>query len=241
MIIFPAIDLRDGRCVRLRRGQADQETVFSDDPVQVARRWELAGARWLHVVNLDGAFGTATAATQQAMQDIIAAVSVPVQIGGGLRDLTTMELALSAGAARVVLGTVAVTQPEVVAQALRRFGAERVAVGIDARGGRVAIRGWKQTSETGATDLALRMADLGVRRVVYTDIARDGMLTGPNLPALQQMAKTGLAVVASGGISSLHDLRAIAAVPGVEGAIVGMALYTGAIDLAQAIREMDNK
>ena len=238
MIIFPAIDLRNGRCVRLRQGQAEQETVFSEDPAEVARRWHDAGARWLHVVNLDGAFGAASEANRQAIRAIAAATGASIQLGGGLRDLAAMEAALAAGAARIVLGTIAVTQPRVVAQAVRRFGAERIVVGIDAWEGRVAIRGWQQTSGTPAADLVLRMTGIGVRRIVYTDIARDGMMTGPNLPALELMGSSSLAVIASGGISSLDDLRAVSRVPGVEGAIVGMALYTGAIDLEAAITEL---
>ncbi len=236
--IYPAIDLQAGRCVRLRQGRADQATVFSDDPVAVAGRWTAAGARWLHVVNLDGAFGDATAANQQALIFILESVPVPVQMGGGLRDLAAVESALGLGVARVVLGTVALTQPEVVGAAIRLFGPERVAVGIDARDGLVAVRGWQETSAVSALDLAGRLKLLGVSRVIYTDIARDGMLTGPNLPALRAMAGTGLGVIASGGIASLEDLRAAAGIPGVEGAIVGMALYTGAIDLPTALREL---
>lgn len=236
--IYPAIDLRAGRCVRLRQGRADQATVFSDDPVATARRWTAAGASWLHVVNLDGAFGEAAAANQQALISILKSVAVPVQLGGGLRDLAAVEAALRLGVARVVLGTVALTRPEVVGDAIRLFGPERVAVSIDARDGLVAVRGWQETSAVSALDLASRLKLLGASRVIYTDIARDGMLTGPNLPALRAMAGTGLGVIASGGIASLEDLRAVAGIPGVEGAIVGMALYTGAIDLPTALREL---
>lgn len=236
--IYPAIDLRAGRCVRLRQGRADQATVFSDDPAATARRWTAAGASWLHVVNLDGAFGEAAAANQQAIAAILEAVDVPVQMGGGLRDLGLVEASLGLGVARVVLGTVALTQPEVVGEAIRLFGPERVAVGIDARDGMVAVHGWQETSAVSALDLAGRLKLLRVSRVIYTDIARDGMLTGPNLSALRAMGGTGLGVIASGGISSLADLRAVAGTPGVEGAIVGMALYTGAIDLPTALREL---
>ncbi len=236
--LYPAIDLRGGRCVRLRQGRADQTTVFSDDPAATARRWAAAGASWLHVVNLDGAFGEAGATNQQAVTAILKAVDVPVQIGGGLRDLASVEAALGLGVSRVVLGTVALTQPELVGEAVRRFGPERVAVGIDARDGLVAVHGWQQTSAVSALDLAARLKTLGASRVIYTDIARDGMLTGPNLPALRAIADTGLGVIASGGITSLDDLRAVAAIPGVEGAIVGMALYTGAIDLPTALKEL---
>lgn len=238
MIIFPAIDLRGGRCVRLRQGQADEETVFSEDPAEVARRWWQAGAGWLHVVNLDGAFGAASQANAQAIRAIAGATGARIQLGGGLRDLAAMDAALALGADRIVLGTIAITQPRVVAQAIRRFGEERVVVGVDAWEGKVAIRGWQSSTGTPAADLVLRMIGLGVRRIVYTDISRDGMMAGPNLPALEIMARSGLAVIASGGIASLDDLRAVSRVPGVEGAIVGMALYTGAIDLRQAIAEL---
>lgn len=234
--IYPAIDLRANRCVRLRQGRADQTTVFSDDPVAVARRWAAAGASWLHVVNLDGAFGESAAANQKAVSAILGAVELPVQLGGGLRGLAAVESALGLGVARVVLGTLALTQPDVVGEAIRRFGPERVAVGIDARDGMVAVRGWQETSTVSALALAVRLQLMGVHRVIYTDIARDGMLSGPNLPALRAMAATGLGVIASGGIASLEDLRAVAAITGVEGAIVGMALYTGAIDLPAALR-----
>ncbi len=236
--LYPAIDLRGGRCVRLRQGRADQATVFSDDPAATARRWAAAGASWLHVVNLDGAFGETGAANQQALVAILGAVSIPVQMGGGLRDLASVEAALGLGVSRVVLGTVALTQPELVGEAVRRFGPERVAVGIDARDGLVAVHGWQQTSTVPALDLAGLLKGLGARHVIYTDIARDGMLSGPNLPALETMAATGLGVIASGGIACLEDLRELAAVPGVEGAIVGMALYTGAIDLSAALKEL---
>ena len=236
MILFHAIDLRNGRCVRLRQGRAEQETVFSEDPAEVARRWHAAGARWLHVVNLDGAFGATSEANRQAIRAIIRATNASIQLGGGLRDLDAMEAALGLGAARVVLGTIAVTEPRTVEQAVQQFGGDRIVVGIDAMEGNVAISGWQSDSGLTATELALRVQSAGVGRIVYTDISRDGMLSGPNLPALTEMVRTGLSVIASGGISSLDDLRAVSRVPGVEGAIVGMALYTGAIDLGDAIR-----
>jgi len=248
MLIIPAIDLRAGRCVRWQQGRPERELIFSHDPVAVARRWEALGARWLHVVNLDGAL-TASGITAgrspepiaqmpanlQAIRSIVQAVGIPIQLGGGLRDLEAIRMAFSLGVARVILGTVAVTQPEVVAQAISLYGSERVAVGIDACQGRVAVRGWQEVTDLPALELAERMKDLGVSRVVYTDIARDGMLSGPDLPALRQMAATGLKVIASGGISCLDDLLALAAIPGIEGAIVGMALYTGAIDFSAAL------
>lgn len=256
MLIIPAIDLSAGRCVRWQQGRPDKETVFSHDPAAVAKHWEALGARWLHVVNLDGALavsippteaagrprgdelagpGGRIAANLQAIQAIVKGVGIPVQLGGGLRDLKSINTAFSLGVARVVLGTVAVTRPEVVAQAIVLYGPERVAVGIDAYQGKVAVRGWQEVTGLSALELAERMKTLGVSRVVYTDIVRDGMLSGPNLPALRQMAATGLRVIASGGISCLDDLLALAAIPGIEGVIVGMALYTGAVDFSTAL------
>lgn len=237
MIIFPAIDLHQGRCVRLRRGQLDAETSYSDDPIGVARHWVSQGAEWLHVVNLDGAFETASANLHIAGQ-IAAAAGIPIQLGGGLRTLADMQEALMLGIARVILGTVALRHPRLIGQAVERFGAERISVGIDARGGKVAVRGWQELSETSAVELARAMYTQGVRRVVYTDIARDGMLTGVNVEATRQLAeKTGMLVIASGGVASLADIRAVQALEprGVEGVIVGQALYRETISLPDAI------
>lgn len=245
MIVFPAIDLRHGRCVRLRQGRAEDETVYDEDPAAVARRWVQQGAEWLHVVNLDGAFGQTGEDDElplnlQRLAEIRAAApDTPIQFGGGLRALPDLERALALGATRVVLGTVAVQQPELVGEALHRFGPERVVVGIDARGGRVATHGWQQVSDTTAAALALAMAQRGVARVVYTDIGRDGMLAGVNVEATAELARrSGLAVIASGGVASLDDLvrlRAHAA-DGIEGAIIGQALYQGALTLPDALR-----
>jgi len=238
MIIYPAIDLRSGRCVRLQQGDAAAETVFSADPAATARRWAAEGAEWLHVVNLDGALGENSQRNLDALQSILAAVTLPVQFGGGLRSVADVDRLLGLGVTRVVLGTVAVRQPEVVTEAIARHGAERIAVGIDARDGRVATHGWTDTSEVEATVLAAHMATLGVRRVVYTDIARDGMLTGVNVEATAHLARTaGLSVIASGGVASLEDIRALAAhqADGIEGVIIGMALYRGAVQLSQAL------
>jgi len=257
--IYPAIDLRGGRVVRLRHGDPAAETVYGDDPAAVARRWAAAGAGWLHVVNLDGALASepdvetlhATslqnspdAASMQLplnlrrLAEIRAATSLPIQFGGGMRTLADMAAALALGATRVVLGTVAVRRPDIVGEAVARFGGDRVVAGIDARDGLVATHGWRETSALDALTVALRMAELGVRRVVYTDIARDGVLTGINAAATAALARgSGLRVIASGGVASLEDMRMLAAMEGdgVEGVIVGQALYTGAIDLAAAI------
>jgi len=237
MIIFPAIDLHQGRCVRLLRGQLDAETSYSDDPVGMACHWVSQGAEWLHVVNLDGAFETASANLQIAGQ-IATAVDIPLQLGGGLRNLADIEEALDLGMARVIVGTVALRQPWLVGQAVEQFGAERIVVGIDARGGKVAVRGWQELSETSAVELAQTMRTQGAQRLVYTDIARDGMLTGVNLEATRQLAEeTGMRVLASGGVASLEDIRAVQAIEpcGVEGVIVGQALYRGTISLPDAL------
>ncbi len=249
--VFPAIDLRQGRVVRLRQGDPAAQTVYGDDPAAVARQWAAQGATWLHVVNLDGAL-TPQPSPQAAAEDggarnlrclaeIRAAVGVPIQFGGGLRDVADIEQALALGATRVVLGTVAVRHPDIVAQALARFGPDRIVVGLDARNGWVSTHGWRETSALDVTTVAWRMAALGVRRVVYTDIARDGMLSGVNLAATLALARaTGLMVIASGGVASLNDIRSLAAHQdeGIEGVIVGQALYTGAVSLAEAMKEI---
>jgi phosphoribosylformimino-5-aminoimidazole carboxamide ribotide isomerase len=238
MIVYPAIDLRRGRCVRLVQGDPGAETVVSDDPAATARRWAGLGAEWLHVVNLDGAFGDEASANAAALRDVLAAVNVPVQFGGGLRTLADIEAALALGVARVVVGTVAVTNPGLMGEALARFGSERVALAIDARDGLVATHGWRQLSGVTAVSLALQMKRLGVTRVVYTDIARDGTLTGVNAVACAALAAaSGLAVIASGGVASLEDVRRVKAVEasGVEGIIIGKALYAGQVDLVQAL------
>ena len=239
MIVYPAIDLRGGRCVRLRQGDVAAETVFADDPVEAARRWTSEGAEWLHVVNLDGALGRSGAENLRALERILAAVKLPLQFGGGLRSLDDVARLLELGVARVILGTVAVREPQVVADALAHYGAERVSVGLDARGGRVAIHGWVDTADVDALELAGQMRALGVTRVVYTDIGRDGMLSGVNLEATVRLARaSGLKVIASGGVSSVEDIRALweHETEGIEGVIIGMALYRGAVRLRDALR-----
>lgn len=231
MIVIPAIDLRAGRCVRLLRGDYARETVFSDDPLAIARRWQAAGASCLHVVDLDGA--RAGYPVQAALVAALAqALTIPVQVGGGLRAPDQIAAAFAAGLARVVLGTAALENRDLLTAALARWGAERIIVGLDARDGFVATHGWHATSTTRATDLARELAALGVRRVLYTDIARDGTLTSPNYAALRELtASTDLAVLASGGVATGDHLAQLATIPGVEGAIVGRALYTGDVTL----------
>jgi phosphoribosylformimino-5-aminoimidazole carboxamide ribotide isomerase len=237
VIIFPAIDLHRGRCVRLRQGRRDAQTLYSDDPVAVAHRWVDEGAEWLHIVNLDGAF-EAESPNFRIASDIAKTAGVPVQFGGGLRSHDDIGEALDMGAARVILGTVAVRNPELVSQAVRKLGAERILVSIDARDGMVAVRGWQETSEIGALSLARAMHRQGIRRIVYTDIARDGMLTGPDIKATRHLAEqTGMRVIASGGVASLEDIVRLrrAAMAGIEGVIIGQALYTGAVSLPRAL------
>ena len=237
MIIFPAIDLRAGRVVRLKQGRADAETKYSDDPAQVATRWQSEGAEWLHVVNLDGAFGEAASANLRELARIVSAVSIPVQFGGGLRDLVNIKTAFALGVTRIVIGTAAIENPQLVSDAIARFGAERVAIGIDARDGMVATRGWREQSQVSAIDLAKQMCARGVTRIVYTDIARDGMLRGIDANAMAELARAAnVRVIASGGVAGLRDIEALAARQEIEGVIVGQALYTGAVSLREAIQ-----
>ena len=237
MIVIPAIDLKGGRCVRLIQGDKDQETVFSDDPVAVAKGFEAAGAERIHVVDLDGAFD-GKPKNSDILKRIVRVVDVPVQTGGGIRSLDAVQDLLDAGVDRVILGTIALKSPETVAEACARFGGERVMVGIDARDGRVAVEGWVEESDVDAFDLAVKMKAMGIREIVYTDIARDGMLLGPNFQSTERMLETGVGIIASGGVSSAQDLTTLAkhSSRGLVGAIVGKAIYTGRIDLAEAIR-----
>lgn len=271
MIIFPAIDLRRGNCVRLRQGDPSAETVFGDDPAAMACHWVEQGAEWLHVVNLDGAFGDSAAMLNtlhrspnirvqhpgdgapidaagelrrtlpinlQRLTEIRDAVSIPIQFGGGLRTLEDVRLALELGANRVILGTVAISNPNMVAEAIQRWGHDRIMVGIDARDGKVATHGWQEISETDAVDLGHTMHAMGVRRIVYTDISRDGLLTGVNVEATARLGDiTGLQVIASGGVAGIDDIRQLKAHEhfNIDGVIVGQAIYTGNLNLADAI------
>ncbi len=237
MLLIPAIDLKNGKCVRLVQGRMEDETVYSDNPVAVAQGWEAKGANMLHLVDLDGAFAGAPK-NLEVIQGILKTVKIPVQLGGGIRDIETIEKLLDLGINRVILGTIAIKNPQLVAEACKRFGGEKIVVGIDGKDGKVAIHGWAETSEKTTVELGLEMKAMGVVRTVYTDISRDGMLTGPNVPSSKEMAeKTGLKVVASGGMSSLQDIRDLLAVEefGVDSIILGKALYTGAIQLEEAL------
>jgi len=235
MIVYPAIDIRQGRVVRLLHGDPSQETVHGDDPVMVAERWKAAGAAWLHVVSLDGALGEAVLILDTLRA--LAQVGLPIQFGGGLRTLDDAAQALEAGAARVILGTMAVKAPELVGQAVQRFGVDAVAVALDARGGRVAIRGWQEISDWTPTELGGRFAADGVRHALYTDISRDGDLSGVNVQATAKLGRdTGLAVIASGGVASLDDIRMLLEAGDIAGVVIGKALYTGAFRLEDALR-----
>ncbi|WP_299358713.1 1-(5-phosphoribosyl)-5-[(5-phosphoribosylamino)methylideneamino]imidazole-4-carboxamide isomerase [uncultured Paracoccus sp.] len=234
MILYPAIDLKDGACVRLLRGDMDAATVFGTDPAAQASSFAATGARWLHLVDLNGAFA-GRPVNGDAVDAILAAVDVPVQLGGGIRDMATIEAWLDRGITRVILGTVAVEDPGLVTDAAAAFPG-RVAVGIDARQGRVATRGWVEETEVMATDLARRFQDAGVAALIYTDIDRDGAMQGPNVAATEELARAvSIPVIASGGVSSLDDLIALRDTGVIAGAISGRALYDGAIDLKQAL------
>lgn len=240
MLIFPAIDLRHGRCVRLRQGDPAAQTVYGDDPAAVARHWADLGARWLHVVNLDGALGDQgpDAINLQRLAEIRAAVALPIQFGGGLRTLDDVAQALDLGATRAVVGTAVVQEPELVAAAVLRFGAEAIVAGLDARAGLVATHGWQASSNVHVHDLGRRLRQAGLLRAVYTDIARDGMLNGVDAEGSAELARqTGLRVVASGGVRDLDDIRRLQALEdqGIEGVIVGQAIYTGSLNLAEAV------
>jgi len=235
MILYPAIDLKDGTCVRLYKGEMDQATVFNDNPAAQARSFQEAGCEWLHLVDLNGAFA-GQPVNGAAVEAILAEITVPTQLGGGIRDMATIEAWLSKGLARVILGTAAVENPDLVRQAARAFPGQ-VAVGIDARDGRVATKGWATETDVMVTDLARSFEDAGIAAIIYTDINRDGAMQGPNVTATAALANAvSIPVIASGGVSSLDDLVALknSGAP-LDGAISGRALYDGAIVLAEAL------
>lgn len=271
MLIYPAIDLRNGDCVRLRQGDPNQQTTFGNDPAAMALRWQNAGAEWLHVVNLDGALGATAAQLEllhrapnvrvqfpgteplsprdalnaklpinlKRLREIRAAVSIPIQFGGGLRTIDDVRLALELGADRVVLGTVALENPRIVSEALAQWGAERIVVGLDARDGKVATHGWQKVSDQDVVEVGHRMAALGVKRVLYTDVGRDGMLGGVDVELTSRLGDlTDLKVIASGGVAGIEDIENLKQREhfNIDGVIVGQALYTGALDLGEAVR-----
>ena len=236
MLIIPAIDLREGKCVRLVEGQLDQETIYSNDPVAMAAHWQTKGAQMLHVVDLDGAFA-GSLKNLDVIKEILSVLTIPVQVGGGIRNMQSVELLLELGAARVILGTSAILKPELVSEACSRYGAA-ILVGIDGRNGQVAIEGWGVTVEKGTIELAAEMKALGINRVVFTDIRRDGTLRGPNFEAIRELAiATGLKVVASGGVSTPDDLLTLKKLEpyGVDSVIMGKALYAGTVTISEAL------
>jgi phosphoribosylformimino-5-aminoimidazole carboxamide ribotide isomerase len=236
MMIIPAVDIKDGRCVRLLQGMMDRETVFSDNPAAMAQRWEALGAELIHLVDLNGAVDQKPR-NLPVIESILAGVKTPVQLGGGIRNMATIENYLRLGVARIVLGTEAIRNPDLVIQAARSFP-ERIVVGIDARNGYVAIEGWTETTRTTAIDLARRFEDIGIAAINFTDIHRDGMQSGPNLEATRQLAEAvAIPVVASGGVSTIDDIRNLLPLEtvGVQGVITGKALYSGSLDLKEAI------
>jgi phosphoribosylformimino-5-aminoimidazole carboxamide ribotide isomerase len=241
MIVIPAIDVRDGRCVRLRQGRPDAETVFADDPVAMAQRWASCGARRLHVVDLDGAFASAPRQTALIEEMVAAVAPVPVEVGGGLRDEVAIETILSAGARWAVIGTRAALDATFLREVGRRW-ADRIIVAVDARGDRVAVKGWTEVSAETVVDVGRRARAAGAAALLYTDISRDGTGLGPNASATAALAlAVAMPVLASGGVAGLDDLRALASVPGVTGAVVGRALYTGAIDLREALAVIEGR
>lgn len=239
-ILYPAIDILGGKAVRLLRGDYNEQTVYNDSPVDAALNWVEQGAAFVHVVDLDGA-KEGSQQNRPVIEQIVKGVPVPVQVGGGIRSGETLEALFSLGVARCILGTAAVREPDFVRQALAEFG-EKIAIGIDAKNGWVAVNGWLETSDISAIELGKQLRDWGATRVIFTDIARDGTLTGPNLAASIELAEqTGLKVIASGGVKETGDLLQLAKYRnvGVAGAIIGKALYTGSMDLQDAIRQID--
>ena len=236
MIVVPAIDLKQGRCVRLRQGDMAQETVFSNNPVEMALRWESDGAELLHIVDLDGAVSKRPA-NHESIKNILSALKIPVQVGGGIRDSETIETYLSWGVNRVILGTVAHRNPDLVKEMCRIFPG-RIVVGIDARNGKVAVEGWTETTDTDVLTLAQKYEDFGVRAIIFTDIKRDGMQTGPNIEATKDLARSvGVPIYVAGGVSTLDDIKKIAAIEdhGVEGVITGRAIYSGTLIFREAV------
>lgn len=236
MIIFPAIDLKDGQCVRLSRGKMDEATIFNNDPVKQAEKFVNMGFKWLHVVDLNGAFA-GRPVNIDSVKSIIKAINIPVQLGGGIRDMSTIEAWLDAGVARVILGTVALKNPALVMEACKKFPS-KIVVGIDARHGFVATEGWAESSDINVIDLAKKFADSGVAAIIYTDIERDGVMAGPDIEGTKNLAlNVSIPVIASGGISSNEDLRKIKELEkyGVIGVISGRAIYNGAIDIKSAL------
>ena len=237
MIIFPAIDIRGGKCVRLLKGDFNQETVFSDSPADMARKWQAQGAEYLHLVDLDGALA-GSSQNLAAIKEILQVVDIPTELGGGIRSMEQIDQLLAMGITRVILGSVAVKNPDLVREACTKYG-ERIVVGIDAKDGIVAMEGWGKSGNIGVVELAKKMKDAGVKTIIYTDISRDGTLSGVNVEATIKLAQeSGVKIVASGGVKSLEDIKALKKqeAVGIEGVIAGKSIYMGTLDLAAAIK-----
>lgn len=240
MRLYPAIDIKNGKCVRLRQGSFADVTVYEENPVKVARAWKEAGAEYIHIVDLDGAL-EGRFVNADIIREIAGSVNIPVQTGGGIRSLENIRERLDAGVSRVIIGTKAVKEPEFVAEAVKIFGSECIVAGLDGKAGMAAVEGWEKYSEKTVIDLAFTMKNAGVNNIVYTDISRDGMLTGPDFGYTGRLvSETGLNIIASGGVSGMEDLERLSKM-GVEGVIIGKALYEGKIDLKQAIMLYNNK
>ena len=235
MIIIPAIDLKDGLCVRLLQGKKDDATIYSDDPASTAIRWESCGARLLHVVDLDGAF-TGSQKNIESIRKIRAAVKMDIEVGGGIRDMERIDLLISLGINRVILGTIAIEKPELVKEACKKYPGS-VLIGIDAKNGMVAVKGWVEVTQVKAKELALQMQDYGASGIIYTDISKDGMMTGPNIEATRDLVEMlNIPVIASGGVSSIDDIKNLMTIKNLWGTITGKAIYSGTIDLKEAIK-----
>ncbi|HHW67250.1 MAG: phosphoribosylformimino-5-aminoimidazole carboxamide ribotide isomerase [Epulopiscium sp.] len=240
MRIYPAIDIKGGKCVRLSQGRFDHVTVYSDNPVDMAKEWVKKGASFIHIVDLDGAL-SGEEANKNVIKEIVKNMNVPVQTGGGIRSIDSIKDRLSLGVNRVIIGTAAVKNPDLVREAIKLFGSERIVVGIDAKDGRVAVEGWEELSDVSAVDLCLQMKKIGVKTIIYTDISKDGMLCGVNIEATKDLIdKTDMDIIASGGVAALSDLEKVSQI-GAEGVIIGKALYQGTIDLAQAIQRFESR
>ncbi len=238
MQLYPAIDMKNGQCVRLKQGEFKEVTVYSDSPEKVAAYWEACGATYLHLVDLDGALA-GHSVNEETIRRIVGAVSMPVEIGGGIRSEKAVESMLDLGVSRVIIGTKAVENPEFIRDLVKKFGTDQIVVGVDAKNGMVAVEGWEKVSGVSASDLCSQMKEYGVSHIVYTDISRDGMLTGPNVEATKKLTDdTGMDIIASGGMSSMEDLRRLYEA-GVKGAIIGKALYENRIDLKEAVRAFE--
>ena len=237
MLIIPAIDIKGGRCVRLFQGRMEQETVYSDDPVSVAKRWEDEGAEFLHIVDLDGAV-SGVPKNKEIIESIIKSVKIPLEVGGGIRNIETIKEYFSIGAKKVVIGTVTWENPILISEVCKVFP-ERIIVGIDAKNGNVAVRGWEDVTDTSASELAKRFEGMGISGIIYTDISRDGTLSGPNIDSIKFFAKSiSIPVIASGGVSDINDIKNIMKLKkhGVDGVIIGKALYSGSVNLREAIK-----